>query len=350
MYNPLRIPVEQLNEREGAITFVVSRSNLFDKGIPLIRIVEIAKDQTVFILERDSDFNLRFIQSNPNYETKIAKINIQDFHNAPRLFVAFTWSEKENSIYVREYRKGKLRSAKSLEESDIKFRVGKDGAIYQIGDKGIKIGSYRVKVGKKVVLEPTAKEIFDFQMEKIRIVTENCQKVDFLFESTLVQQIMVMLTTAFEVYAWTRFVELEKKAKTVNIIELYNRFVPTKYREQFQEEINEAASKQRRTELEVFLERRSINFQDWESFKDAYNKGYGLKTGEIGIPNDILLEVQKFIKWRHRIIHSKDDQTLINFEEVPPAKPIFTNKDLAEKGLNTFQKFINEFHESTLKL
>ena len=66
MYNPLRIPVEQLNEREGTIMFVVCESNLFDETIPLIRILEIAKGQTVFILDRDSDFNLRFIQSNPN--------------------------------------------------------------------------------------------------------------------------------------------------------------------------------------------------------------------------------------------------------------------------------------------
>lgn len=352
MYNPLGIPVEQLNEREGTITFVVSESNLFDEDIPLIRILEMAKGQTVFILERDPDFNLGFIQSNPNYETKIAKINIGDFYNAPKLFVAFTWSEKENTIYVGDYR-SELRSTKSFKDPNVKFRAGKDGAIYQIGDKGIQVGFYRVKVGEEVVLEPMAKEIFDFQMEKIRILIENCKKGDFLFESTLVQQIMVMLTTAFEVYTRTRFVELEREGKTVNMEALYNRFVPKRYREQFKEEVKEIASKQGKTELEVFIEgidgRRPINFQDWEAFKDAYNKGYGLKIGEIGISNDILLEVQKFIKWRHKIIHSRGDQTMINFEEVPPAEPIFTNKDLAEKGLNIFQKFINEFHESTLK-
>ena len=353
MYNPLRIPVEQLNEREGTITFVVSESNLFDENIPLIRILEIAKGQTVFILEREPDFNLRFIQSNPNYGTKIAEINIRDFRNAPKLFIAFTWSEKENIIYVGDYR-SELRGAKSFKDPNIKFRVGRDGRIYQIGDKGIRVGYYRVKVGEEVILEPTAKEIFDFQMEKVRILIENCKKGDFLFESTLVQQIIVMLTTAFEVYTRTRFLELEKEGKPANMEALYNRFIPKRYREQFKEEVREIASKQGKTELEVFIEgidaRRPINFQDWESFKDAYNKGYGLRIGEIGISNDVLLEVQKFVKWRHKIIHSKDDQTMINFEEVPRAEPIFTNKGLAEKGLNVFQKFINELHKSTLKL
>lgn len=349
MYNPLRIPVEQLNEWEGTVEFVVSKSNLFDEGTPLIRILEIVKGQTVFILERDSNFNLRFIRSNPNYETKIAKINIRDFHNAPKLFVAFTWSEKGDTIYAGDYR-SELRSAKSLKDPNIKFRVGKDGAIYQIGDEGIKVGFYRIKAGEEVVLEPTAKEIFDFQIEKVRILIENCKKGDFLFESTLAQQIIVMLTTAFEVYARTRFVELEKEGKAVNMEGLYDRFIPKRYKEQFKKEIKETTSKRGKTELEVFIERRSVNFQDWDSFKDAYNKGYGLKIGEIGIPNEILVEVQKFIKWRHKIIHLKGDQTMINFEEVPPAEPIFTNKDLAEKGLFIFQKFINELHENTSKL
>lgn len=312
--------------------------------------LEVAKGKTVFILERDSNFNLRFIQSNPTYETKIAKVNVEDFREATKLFIGFTWSEKGNTIYVGEYRKGELRNAYSFEEPNIKFRVGKDRAIYQIGDEGIKVGFYRVKVGEEVVLEPIAKEIFDFQLEKIRILIENCKKGDFLFESTLAQQIIVMLTTAFEVYARTRFLELEEDGKHVNMEELYTRFIPTKYRKGFRDEIMEIANKQRKTELEVFTERRSVNFQDWDSFKDAYNKGYGLKIGETGIANEILLEVQKFIKWRHKIIHLKGDQTMINSDEVPPSEPIFTNKDLVEKGANIFQQFISELHESTLKL
>jgi len=345
MYNPIRIPVDQLNEKEGTITFVVSKSNLFDEKIPTIRILEIAKNQTLFILERNSDFDLRFIQSNPNYNTKIARINIRDFCGSKKLFIAFTWSEKENTIYVGDY-ENELRSTKSIENANIKFRISKDGAIYQIGDEGIKVGFYRIKVGEEVVLEPTAKEIFDFQLEKIKILIENCKRGDFLFESTLAQHAIVILTTAFETYARTRFVELEKKRK-INMDELYNRFIPERYRNQLKEEIRETASKEGKTELEIFVDRRFINFQDWESFKDAYNRGYGLKIGEIGISNDILLEIQKFIKWRHKIIHSKDNQTMINFEEVPPAEPIFTNKNLAEKGLNIFREFIGKFHENT---
>ncbi len=270
------------------------------------------------------------------------------------MLIALTWSERENRIYVGEYGKERFKSAKSYENSNIKFRAGKDRRIHQIGDEGIQVGYYRVKVGEKVVLEPTAKDIFDFQMEKIKILIENCRKGDFLFESTLVQQIIVMLTTAFETYTQTRFLELEKEGKPLDMEALYNRFISKRYREQFKEEVREIARNQGETELEVFIAgidgRRPINFQDWNSFKDAYSKGYGLKIGEIGIPNEILLGVQRFIKWRHKIIHSKEDDTMINFEDVPPAEPIFTNKDLAEKGLKVFRKFIEELHKNTLKL
>jgi len=343
MRNLLRIPVEQLNEREGTIVFTlnVSESNLFEKSIPSIRLLEIVKGHTIFILERDSDFCLKFIQSNPDRGTKIAKINIQDFRNALKLFIALTWSEGGNVLYVGRCGGNELRSAKSFEDQNTKFRVGKDGRIYQIGDKGVQVGYYKVRYGKKVVLEPTAKEIFDFQMEKIKVLIENCKKGDFLFESTLVQQIIVMLTTAFEVYTRTRFVELEKEGKLVDMEALYRHFISKSLREQLRKEIKARASKGEKTELEIFIEGRHINFQNWEDFKKAYNKGYGLKIEDIAVSANILNEVRKFITWRHKIIHSKDDQTIINLEEVPPENPVFTNKELAEKGLSIFRRFIN---------
>jgi hypothetical protein len=350
VYNPLLIPMGQWNEREGTCSFNVSESNLFDEAIGTVRILEIAKNQTVFILERDSSFNLRFIQSSPNYDTRIAGVNIRDFSGAPKLHVAFTWSEKENAIYVGDFRSSGLKSERSSSDPNIKFRVGKDGAIYQLGDKGIQVGFYAVRVGTETVLEPTAYEGFQFQMEKIQVLLRNCKTGDFLFESIVVQQMIVMLTTAFEVYSRTRFIELEKEAKTANIDALCNRFVPGKYRQPFRVEVRERAKEEKRTELEVFLDKRAISFQDWESFKDAYSKGYGLRIGEIGIPNQALVDIQKFILWRQRIIHSRGDQTMINSHEVPPAQPIFTNKELAEKGLCVFRTVVDRFHEYTLKL
>ena len=81
-----------------------------------------------------------------------------------------------------------------------------------------------------------------------------------------------------------------------------------------------------------------------------YNKGYNLIIGQIGVSNNVLVDIQKILKWRHKIIHSKDEQTIINREDVPQEKPLFTNEDLAKRSLNTLVRFINVLHESTLKL
>ena len=351
MYDPIGISIEKIDDKKGFIKFDLINSNLFDKEIPRIKILEIYKKQTVFILERDDKFNLKFIQSNPNYVTRIAKINIRDLGNPPKLFILFSWSEKgKNRICVGDY-KTPLRRAEAREFPSIKLRVDKEGIINRLGDEGVNVTAFRVQKGSQTILEEGAREAFDSQLYKIKILIENCSKADFLFESTLAQQVIVLLVTAFETYVRTRFIELEKERKSVNIEELYERFVPKRYREQFKEEVKETALKQRRAELEVFIDKRYVNFQDWASFKDAYNKGYNLKIGEIDVSNDILIDIQKLFKWRHRIIHSKDDQTVINWSELPSGEdPIITDKNLAERSLNIVYQFINTLHENTLKL
>ena len=105
MYNPLKIPIEQIDEKKGTIAFTVKESNLFNKEIKRLRMLEIYKKQTVFVLERDEKFNLKFIQSNPNYNTKIAKVNIKGLSGSSKLYISFTWSEKsKNMIYVGDYK------------------------------------------------------------------------------------------------------------------------------------------------------------------------------------------------------------------------------------------------------
>jgi len=351
MFNPLKIPIERIDENKGTVQFTLSASNIFDKAIPRLKILEVYKNQTVFVLERDAEFDLKFIQSHPNYSTKVAKVDIRDYEGSPKLFISFTWSDKgNNAIYVGNYKEKELRSSTSYESSNLNFRVGKDGSIYQIGDEGVKVGSYRVVMGQETVLEPTAIELFKFQIEKVNVLIENCRKGDFLFETTISQLVIVALVTAFESYTRTRFTELEKEGKELNIEELYKCFVPNTYRQSFIEDTKESATKNGVTELEVLISTRRINFQDWESFKDAYNKGYGLRIGDIGVSNDILIDLQQSFKWRHKIIHSKDDQTIINMEELPSKKPLFTNKDLAEKCLDTFQQFITALHKASVNL
>ncbi len=351
MLNPLNIPLEELDEKKGTVKFTLSESNIFDMTIPRLRILEICKNQTVYVLERDSEFNLKFMQSHPSYDTKTASVNIQDYDGSPHLFVSFTWSDEgQNAIYVGNYKEDTLRSSLSYDSPNVKFRVGKDGSIYQIGDEGVKVGAYKVVMGGQTVLEPSAIELYSFQTEKIQVLVQNCKKGDFLFESTISQLVIVMLVTAFEAYTRTRFIELEQEGKVLDIERLYERFVPERYRAGFVDDARDGAAKNGVSELEYLVSKRTINFQGWEPFKDAYNKGYGLRIGDIQVSNDVLIDLQQILRWRHKIIHSKDDQTILNQEELPSKEPIFANQALAEQCSNTLKEFMDAFHQATLKL
>jgi len=194
------------------------------------------------------------------------------------------------------------------------FRVGKDGALYQIGDEGVIVGSYSVRVDGQEVLSPLAKEIWDFTIVKTRHLlghlSKDCGREDFMFETILVQQILVMLVTGFEIYSKERFVELGGDSEPLS----------------------------------------RNHFQSYDRTKETY-KGIGIKFGEIpGLKSDVLERLQKYILWRHKIIHSSQEMVILNAEQVPAKDPIFAKRELAEIAVSDFSYFINALHIETEKL
>lgn len=93
-----------------------------------------------------------------------------------------------------------------------------------------------------------------------------------------------------------------------------------------------------------------INFQNYDECKAAYNKGYGIKFGELNIPADQLSRLKRFIHYRHRIIHISPSLGILNQGKVPPETPEFPNKELRNEVIACFDNFITELHNSTLNL
>lgn len=232
----------------------------------------------------------------------------------------------------------------------LKIPIGKSGWTLQAEGENLKIRNVISNIEGKVFIASNAKELFDFKMNRVKVLIKNIKKGGYLFETTLCRQVIVMLTTAFEVYVRTRCIELEKEGKKIDMENVFNIFLSNNIRKGVKDMTKKMARNQGKTELEIFIENRRINFQDWSSFKKVYNKGYNLKIGEIDIPSKILIGIQEFIKWRHIIIHSKLDSPTINFENSSSEKPITTNEDLALKGFAIFQEFINKFHKITKKI
>jgi hypothetical protein len=94
----------------------------------------------------------------------------------------------------------------------------------------------------------------------------------------------------------------------------------------------------------------TVNFQNYEKCKRAYNKAYGLKFGEIHIASKDLEFLQRLIKYRHRIVHISPLLGMLNQPEVPPEEPVFSNKKLGNDALKCFDTFITKLHDATLRL
>lgn len=210
--------------------------------------------------------------------------------------------------------------------------------------KGIKMGGFQITRNGKVVFQEEAKNIFDFQIEKAKVLICNCKNGDFLFESTLVQQVVVLLVTALERYARFRFCEISKEGKVVNLGALCEAFIPKKYRDLQKKEIEETAKSENKPEIEILVGKRIINFQNWDDLRKAYKKGYGITFGEAAEAN-FTKKLKKYIQWRHDIVHATSEKTLLDYDE--KGSPIFSNKLLAENATDVFVEFVGSFHNLT---
>ncbi|MCL0089771.1 hypothetical protein M1O54_05415 [Dehalococcoidia bacterium] len=347
-HNPLNIPFDRIDEKEGTLEFRITDGNLMDTSLENVLLFDVQVGESRFALHRDKNLHLIFTHWNIKTAIRVARVNIREFNADKGLFIALTWSGEENYLYVGEEGGSNLKSSKA-EQKGGAIRMGTNGALYQIGDEGIEVGWYRVREAGHDILEPTAKEIWDFTVTKVNILIEGCKLKDFLFESTLVQQCLIMLVTGFEVYTRTRFAEMEKEGKKPNIEALMKEFARKK---SVRDEIENYAKSMGKSLLESMLEVRKgkglINFQNWEDCKTACKKAYGIKFG--GIPNlkgGILKSIKKYIALRHKIVHSKYDMTVLNFDRVPPEEPIFANMEFIQQARDDFIEFMETLHRET---
>lgn len=204
-----------------------------------------------------------------------------------------------------------------------------------------------------------SKEIFDENIRKIHGIlnyTENLFEIgkeDYRFKIIVYQQLIVMLITAFEIYALNRFLELDKESikrrKKLALLDLYKNFISKRYRDEYIEFIKEKSKQSGKSVLLLLIEDRRINFKNWDHFKKAFKSVFRIKVGNI-YKGDILEKIQHYFKWRNKIIHSKIDSPTLNFENSPPEAPITLDYELIDAGLSYMRDFLNTFHKTTVEL
>ena len=145
---------EAICRPEGSVTFEYGSPIAFKKDIPGGVLLQIQAKGHIFHLERTDKGLLNFYHSSPGTSTRVASIDLNKMPEFEQAFLAFSWSPKEMSFSCGPRISGASLVSSSGEPSSRKFRVGEDGSIFQIGDKGIEVMEARAYQGGKPVLTP----------------------------------------------------------------------------------------------------------------------------------------------------------------------------------------------------
>ena len=335
----------------GSVTFEYSSDEAFRANSRAGVLIEIPSGGHFFRLDRTADRVLRFFHSSPGTGTRVASIPLGSLPDFDRAFLAFTWTPDETSFYCgpRGITSDHLSAKGEVSPTD--FQVAKDGTVFEIGSPGLQVMGVRVRQSGQLVLAPTARDVWSSTTKAIEVLWTGKSDQGFIFEVVVTSATLSMLVTGFENYAGTRLLEIEQEGIKPDSRNVFNSFASKAERESKRlEELEKAAIKEGRSVLAVILDTGRINFQSYDHVKRAYQAAYGVKVGDIGVSSQDLEELQRLIRYRHRIVHVSPLVGMLNEDEVPPKPPVFANRQLADQALACFGSFVDALHKATLQL
>lgn len=342
---------EAIRRPEGTFTFEYRSESLLDPEMRGGVVFEIASGGHVFRLERTDNLLLRYYYSSPGTGTRVATVDLKEASRCSKAFIAFSWTPAETRLHFGPRApNAELLSASGV-PSQKQFRVGKDGSIYQLDDEDVEMLGVSVYQEGKPALVPTAIEAWRATKQAIEVLSSGTSSLGYMYEVVVTNMTLSILVTGFEAYTKTRFGELEDEGIAPNSSAIVESFFPRRERGADIASILEAeASELGITLLSHLIQRGTVNFQNYGDCKRAYSKAYGIRFGEIGVESGDLAQLQRLIRYRHRIIHVSPMIGLLNQPEVPPEEPVIPNRVLAKSSLRTFSLFIDSLHTATLAL
>ena len=340
---------QEMCRPEGAVVIEGPSGDLFDRNKPFIQ--DIPSGGHIFRFEKSDDLILSYFHSSPGTGTRKAVIDLKELPAAANIFILFSWSPADIIIHIGSKEKDDRLITSTRIPSKKQFRIGSNGAVYQIGDDSIETISASIYEDGIVVIQATAIQAWKETLSAIELLaTGKLDKGDlYEYEKVLTNLTIVILVSGFEAYMKRRFLELELEGIKVNTSGLIDAFFTKPEREKGLPDIyNAEAKEQGKTFAQYIVEgKNKIIFQNYEACKKAYNKGYNIKFGEVNLPDGTLEKLQKFIKYRHKIIHISASLPML---EVPPEKPVFPKEALAQEARFIFNQFIDKVHHATLNI
>jgi hypothetical protein len=342
---------EALKLPEATLEFQYTFDRLFDPNAGTGVLMQVVTGEIIIRLERDSKLNLYFFHSSPGTGTRMARINLAPLVGSEAVGVLLMWSHKEVGLQVADVNNASKFLRDTGTDSDREFRVGTNGSVFEVGDKGVEVAELRVAEGGRIILQPTAIQSWRFTVEGVEILFRGDSPDGYIFENVTTNMAIIMLMTGFETYSGRRFLELENEGIKPDYEALVNEFLSKTERDRGDPASIIQEARETKVSPIAILKQKKIDFGNWDHCKSAYNKGYGVKFGQdLGVANETLEEIQRLIRYRHRIVHVSPLLGMLNQDKVPHEQPVFANRAYGEKAVKTASEFVEKLHEATLRL
>lgn len=314
--------------------------------------MEIVSGQTAFRLERDENLNVNFVYFSPGTGTRLATINIEPLKDSIWLQFFLVWSPNEIRLHIGGDYKKTLLSSNGWRKADYQILVGSDGNIYEFGGKGIEIMNPLLIQNGKTVVENTAIESWEDTAKAIEILLSGSSAEGYAYENVVSCAALGMLCTGFEVYCKKRFLELVGEGIEPDYNTLEKAFFSRIEREkQLMNTYAQEAEAKGLSLAHIIVEKRRIDFGNYQNCKDAYGKAYGIRFAEdMSLPIQTIQKIIDFIDYRHRIVHVSVLQGMLNYYEVPQKQPVFASKKTLTEAVQIFGDFVQALHQATLRL
>ena len=347
---------QAMQRPEGTIVFWGVYPQLLDTKAKAGTLLRVVVGELIFLLERDASMTLRFVQSSPSVGTREAIIALHPLvkpdEPCERFFFALVWSPTETRVNIgRDGGSNLLEGVGQL--AGFTLQVAKNGDVVRIGDPGMAVMGARIYSGGKQSMGPSAMKLWEDTRAAAETLLTGQSESGYLFETVVANAVLSALVTGFEGYCQQRFLELESEGIPADFANLVSKFLSREERDQFAR--GEELELQRKALVDGVSSQRlladRINFQDFNSANRAFNRGYGIKFGELSaISSQDLEHLRRLILYRHRVIHVSPLLGMLNGAEVPPEDPYFSNKATAELAIKSFHTFITALHKRTLEL
>jgi hypothetical protein len=344
--------ITTMQRPEGTLTFRASFPGLLDATTGRGILLEVVSGTHIFQLVRDEAPQMHFLHASPGTGTRIASVDLGGFTEpVDRWFLALVWSPLRLSLHVgSEPAQGELRTSEGA-RAPFDLQVGRDGSVYRVGDVGLTVAGARVYIDGEAILTPPAIKLWADTRLAAGTLLATLPGHDFMTEAVVVNAVLSVLTTGFEAYLKERFRELEGEGLSPDHLAIAREFLSRREREALERtglaDVENEAAALGISQLEVLAQR--INFQSYDEAKRAYRRAYGIRFGNV-VSSQVLEEVQRLLRFRHRIVHVSPLLALLNEDHVPPEEPVFSKRSFADSAISTFDRFIRAAHQATFEL